>query len=311
MFRSIVLLVGGLASLSTVSLFAQEAVLGQEYGSGVHAYFTGDATKAYERLTAAIDGGSKDPRAFYFRGLAYLKLGRPDEAKADFRKGADLESKDVNRFYNVGKALERVQGQARSELETYRVDARMAALEELEKVRKSRYEAIQREEARVVREQAVAAPEKPIEAAATPEAGGDETPDPFATPEAAAPKKGGKAAASGDANPFEPSAKPDAKAPAKKSGTAVEKKPATGKKAAVEKKPADDSDPFGGDAPKATPKKPAAEKKGADDSDPFGGDAPKATPKAAPKKGATEKKAVEKKPAEKKKAGDEADPFAP
>ena len=40
MFRSIVLLVGGLASLSAVSLFAQDAVLTQEYGSGVHAYFT-------------------------------------------------------------------------------------------------------------------------------------------------------------------------------------------------------------------------------------------------------------------------------
>ena len=163
MFRSIVLLVGGLASLSTVSLFAQEAVLGQEYGSGVHAYFTGDSQKAYERLTAAIEGGSKDPRAFYFRGLAYLKLGRPQEAATDFRKGAELESKDINRFYNVGKALERVQGPARLELENYRVNARMAALEQVEKLRKERYEAIQREEERVLREQAVERPQKPIE----------------------------------------------------------------------------------------------------------------------------------------------------
>ena len=150
MFRSIVLLVGGLASLSTASLLAQDAVLGQEYGSGVHAYFMGNPELAYERLSAAVEGGSKDPRVFYFRGLAFLQLGRPQDAAIDFRKGAELESNDTNRFYNVGKALERVQGAPRVELENYRINARMAALEEIENVRKARYEAVQREEARAV-----------------------------------------------------------------------------------------------------------------------------------------------------------------
>ncbi len=87
MFRSIVLLVGGLASLFSVSLFAQEAVLGQEYGAGVHAFFTGDYASAYEHLTTAIQGGSKDPRAFYFRGLACLKLWPCAGRRARFPQG--------------------------------------------------------------------------------------------------------------------------------------------------------------------------------------------------------------------------------
>ena len=284
MFRSIVLLVGGLASLSTVSLFAQDAVLTQEYGSGVHAYFTGDSMKAYERLTAAIQGGSKDPRAFYFRGLAYLKLGRAQEAAGDFRKGAELESKDINRFYNVGKALERVQGSARLELENYRVDARMGVLEQLEKLRKERYEAAQREEARVMREQAAAAPETP-EVVPSPPA--ESSSNPFDAPDAGAkPEKKGAAE-----NPFDQSAKPAkpaGKAPAKKGGlidavgkaagsAASGKKPAE-KKPAAEKGSGDDTDPFGEGA--AGGKKPAAEKapakptkpaeKKPDSDDPFG-----------------------------------------
>ena len=290
MFRSIVLLVGGLASLSTVSLFAQDAVLGQEYGSGVHAYFSGDSQKAYDRLTTAIERGSKDPRAFYFRGLAYLKLGRPEEAKEDFRKGAELESKDINRFYNVGKALERVQGPERLELENYRVDARMIALEEVEKLRKERYEAIKREEDRVLREQAVAAPSKPIEADDATKAAENASPDPFAVPEATAPKNPGKAAqnpgkapqAGGD--PFADQPAKSAKTPPKKGGllgaigkaaesAATGKKSAPGKKPDAEKKPADDVDPFGGapdDAKKSAAKKPAkpAEKK-PEPADPF------------------------------------------
>jgi tetratricopeptide (TPR) repeat protein len=241
MFRRIVLLVGGLASLSTVSLYAQDAVLGQQYGNGVHAYFSGDSKDAYDRLTAAIEGGSKDPRAFYFRGLAYLKLGRPEEAVADFRKGAELESKDVNRFYNVGKALERVQGQARQELETYRVNARMTALEETEKLRKARYEAIQREEERVLREQAIAAPEKPVDAGEAAKTA-DEAKNPFA-PEAESPKDVDK-----------PAATPEKAAP--KKSTAAEKK-STPPAAKPAEKPIDGADPFD-PAPEA--EKPAAKK---------------------------------------------------
>jgi hypothetical protein len=151
MFRSIVLLVGGLASLTTGIVFAQNAALGQKYGQGVHAFFSGDFVGTYEQMTAAVDAGSKDPRVFYFRGLAFLQLGREQEAAKDFQKGAGLEATDTNKFYDVSKALERVQGPGRAALESYRVNARMAVMERAERLRKARYEAIQREESRVLR----------------------------------------------------------------------------------------------------------------------------------------------------------------
>ena len=158
MLRILVLLAGALVAFSAVSAHAQEAVLGQLYGNGVHAYFAGDFAKAYDQLTAAVTAGSRDPRVYYFRGLAYLKLGRQPEATQDFQTGAALESKDLNRSFNVARALERIQGPSRQQLETYRVDARLAALEEADRIRKTRFEAIQREEDRVLRTQAAQAP---------------------------------------------------------------------------------------------------------------------------------------------------------
>ena len=115
MSRNIVVLVAGLASLFAVPAPAQEAILGQKYGQGVHAYFAGDYDRAHHQLTTVIQAGSRDPRAFYFRGLTDLKLGRQEEAKQDFLAGAQSESKDVNKFYNVSRALERVQGSERVE----------------------------------------------------------------------------------------------------------------------------------------------------------------------------------------------------
>jgi hypothetical protein len=287
MFRCIVLLVGGLASLSAVSVFAQDAVLGHEYGSGVHAYFMGDSLKSHERLTAAIQGGTKDPRAFYFRGLAYLRLGRPEEAVMDFRKGAQLESKDINRFYNVGRALERIQGSARLQLEEYRADARMAALEQSEKLRKARYEAVKREEERVMREQAAAAPEMPENASdvvAPPAA--EASDNPFAAPAAGskpekkapaskpAAKKGPEASSPpAEDNPFAPPAKPAAKSPDKKGGASD---------AADEKKKTDDDDAFL--APPADAKKPDAKKPDAKKSEAKKSEAKKSPAKPVEKK---------------------------
>jgi tetratricopeptide (TPR) repeat protein len=284
MFRSIVLLVGGLASLSAVSLFAQDAVLAQQYGSGVHAYFAGDLQQAYDRLSAAAQAGSKDPRVFYFRGLTYLQFGRPQEAAIDFRKGAELESRDINRFYNVGKSLERVQGSARIQLEGYRVDARMAVLEQEERIRKARYEEMKREEERVVREQSVT----PVEVPALPPEAAADSENPFAAPAATekpaakgtatkpAAKKETEAAPAADDNPFDASAKPAGKA-AEKHGAAAKK--SDEKKPAAEKKSGDEDDPFGGSGEKKAEKKSDAkkaagssksEKSSGKEEDPFG-----------------------------------------
>ena len=320
MFRCIALVVGAVVYFSANSLPAQDAVLGQKYGYGVHAYFAGDYLKAYGQLSAAIDGGSKDPRAFYFRGLAYLKLGRAQEASMDFQKGAELESKDVNKFYNVAKALERVQGQARVALEDHRVEARMAALEEAEKVRTIRYETIQKEEARVLREQAAAAPTEPAKGAepaaeqiealsAEPGAA-----DPFATPEEKPAAKPGKT----DKKPAKPEVKEPAKEPAEEG--AETKKPVE-----VPAAPAGD-DPFSGEpkgekkAEPAEPAKPAAipgAKKGGllgamgkaiGKAAAGGDDATKAPAKPEAEK-KEDKPVADKEPAAEKKPADAADPF--
>jgi hypothetical protein len=247
MFRRLVWLSAGLAWLTAGSLSADDAVVGQKYGAGVHAYFAGDYTTAYDQLTCAIQGGSKDPRVYYFRGLCYLNLGREPEAIQDFRVGAQQESHDVDKFYNVSKALERVQGSPRVQLETYRVGARMAAFQEAEQLRKDRYEAIQREESRVLRAEPLPPPEpvtastdKPAEPAADPFAGVDNKPakpEKKATPPAAAPaakppaakpsaakpagKPAGKAASD---DPFAPGAAKPAAKPANPAAAAALKK---------------------------------------------------------------------------------------
>jgi hypothetical protein len=158
------LLVGGLL-LPAEWLHAEEAVLQRLYGRGVHAYFSGADVQAHKNLTAAIQGGSQDPRCYYFRGLVDLRLGREADAELDFQKGADLESRDVLNVYDVPRSLERIQGNVRLKIEQYRVQARLAALERAERMRKARYNAIRRSERKILQEQAVAprgAPAEPV-----------------------------------------------------------------------------------------------------------------------------------------------------
>jgi hypothetical protein len=235
MFRGIVLLVGGLASLWAVSSSAQDAVLGQQFGLGAHAYFSGDYQKAGEHLTSAIQGGSQDPRVYYFRGLSSLQLGRRQEAVQDFKRGSSLESRDANRFFFVSKSLERVQGHARAELESYRIEARMAAMKETEKLRKARYEAIQREESRVLRENAI----EPEPIAAPAPAAGPAAPDPLAELDAKPSPTAKKSAAKAEKKPAEKpvAVKPAAKAPAAAAENPFAPQPET--KSAEAKKPAE------------------------------------------------------------------------
>lgn len=113
--------------LATSALSAQELAISDMYGRGVHAYFSGQVHLAYDKLSAAIQAGSRDPRAFYFRGLAYERLGRPQEALTDFRTGAVLEHQDAGAVFGVDRSLERVQGPARLAIERERAAARLGA----------------------------------------------------------------------------------------------------------------------------------------------------------------------------------------
>lgn len=118
-----------IAVLVATSVQAREdAILAIAYGNGVHAYHAGDYQRSYEELSTTIEGGTQDPRAFYFRGLAALRLGRLDEAEADFALGADAEAAGRGNWA-VGRSLERIQGEPRLQLERHRVRARMAALQ--------------------------------------------------------------------------------------------------------------------------------------------------------------------------------------
>jgi len=139
--------------LGSAQVDAQEAVLEQIYGRGVHAYFSQDYQTAHQRFTMAIENGAEDPRVYYFRGLTYMNLGRPEQAEGDFEKGAKLETKDLDRSYNVAKALERVQGAVRLDLEQHRVKARMASLERQQTIRRARYDELRGQEREFSEEQ--------------------------------------------------------------------------------------------------------------------------------------------------------------
>jgi hypothetical protein len=115
------LLAGG-----STSLRAQDVVLNEIYGRGVHRYFANDYQAAIDQLSLAIDNGSKDPRAYYFRGLANAASGNFGGADADWQLGATTESQGA---FNglIGQSLVRIQGPARLRIEQFRTRARLDA----------------------------------------------------------------------------------------------------------------------------------------------------------------------------------------
>lgn len=146
MLRSLVasgLVVACLSPLAT----AQDAILLELYGRGVHAYFAGNSQQAIEYLSSAINAGSRDPRVYYFRGLSMQCQGYSGES--DLRYAAELEVADSDEFYGVGRALERIQGRQRLEIERYRTEARLAALQRQQQLRRQRYEDLEQAEPEV------------------------------------------------------------------------------------------------------------------------------------------------------------------
>ncbi len=210
--------------------FAQDNLLDDLYGRGVHAYFSHEYQDAYSLLSDAIKSGSRDPRAYYFRGLTFARLGRPEEAKADIKMGSELEASGDTPV-KVGRALERVQGPERLLIESSRKSARLAIRNAAEERAKVRYGERVRAEAAVLRD-----PTKPaVGPAPVPTAPTKD--DPF--------NEGGK--------PAELPATPDDAKPAAEPPPAAEEKPAE------TKPPADD--PFG--EAKPAEEKPAAAPGGA------------------------------------------------
>ncbi|RCS52836.1 hypothetical protein DTL42_08365 [Bremerella cremea] len=216
-----------LPALVTQESAAQDTVLTDLYGSGVHAYYRGDFAEAQKLLGTVVEEGTSDPRVYYFLGLADHKLGEEDQAKANFTKGAELEL-DRSQVYPVSKSLERVQGSERLLLEEYREKVRTAVYLQKKKEERALYEARKSAEEQVLRSRAKkAAQDIPVKVPAA-----DET-DPFGSPGAAAvPDMPAPVEETEEAAPADPSANPFGGAPAET--------------------PAVDTNPFG-ESPAATP----------------------------------------------------------
>ncbi|MFN3193039.1 MAG: hypothetical protein ACE361_21190 [Aureliella sp.] len=110
------------SSLSMNSVHAQSSGLVELYGEGVHRYFAGDMAGADELFSRVIDGGSQDPRAYFFRGLIRERQG--GAGQFDFEQGAQMEAAGRASF-PVGQALTRIQGSVRGKIEKARRDARV------------------------------------------------------------------------------------------------------------------------------------------------------------------------------------------
>lgn len=134
----------------TNAAVAQESVLTELYGEGVHAYHSHDVTRAYDLFTRAIDGGLNDPRAYYFRGLTAMNSGRSYEAEEDFRAGAAIEARNGSGG-SVGRALTRIQGSSRMMIEKARTEGRLSAQAEMAADADRRYSGQQAAEADMLR----------------------------------------------------------------------------------------------------------------------------------------------------------------
>jgi len=139
---------------------AQDRQLVDLYGQGVHAYYRSDFDAAQKFLELAVEEGSKDPRAYYFLGLSNMVLGNTEEAEVNFTSGAELEL-DGTQSYNIGKALERVQGPERLMLEQFRSDVRTAIYLRRKAWEKKRYDDLKTAEAEVLRDRSKQSDTKP------------------------------------------------------------------------------------------------------------------------------------------------------
>ncbi|MGB7347948.1 MAG: hypothetical protein WBD20_27230 [Pirellulaceae bacterium] len=124
---TIIALLCASATFCPQSASAQDAILSELYGHGVHAYYAGRYDEAYQLFSSAINNGTKDPRAYYFRGIVSIQRGSSYEAESDWQQGAKLEASGKS-VASIGSSLSRFQGSGRLQLEQIRQSARLQAL---------------------------------------------------------------------------------------------------------------------------------------------------------------------------------------
>ena len=108
------------SSVFSISIAAEPSPADQ-LAVAVEAWRVGDLIGAQELLTQVIEAGTRDPRAYYYRGLLSEQLGTDSEQ--DLLAAAKLEAETTSTRL-VNRALENVQGPTRAKIERYRAEAR-------------------------------------------------------------------------------------------------------------------------------------------------------------------------------------------
>ncbi len=90
------------------------------FNLGVAQYVARSYAEAEESLALAVRHHRDDARHWYYLGLAQLARGKPHLAADSFRQGARLEKRGLPQTADVVRSLERVQGEPRRVLNSYR-----------------------------------------------------------------------------------------------------------------------------------------------------------------------------------------------
>jgi len=138
--------------ISATAHAQQSPELKSLYGRGVHSFFSNQVSHAERQFTSVIDAGSTDPRVYYFRSMARLRMGLTEEAQSDMRIGASYEARRPGDRAAVSKSLQRLQGSGRLMLERFRREARLLRGEQRRTQARTRYQRLQRREADVLRQ---------------------------------------------------------------------------------------------------------------------------------------------------------------
>src|SRR5206468_2996598 len=85
-------------------------------GAGVSAYRAGRFADAEALLVQAAKSDDADPLVWYFLGAARWQLGSAEQARADFRQGAERERNRTVSGKAIEQAIAPIQGPARDAL---------------------------------------------------------------------------------------------------------------------------------------------------------------------------------------------------
>lgn len=151
------------SSILTPAHAQQGSALAAVYGRGVHAYFAGNTSQAEQYFTQAIEGGTTDPRPYYYRAMLRLGQGRTFEAENDMRVGAAYEARNPGVQHAIGRSLQRVQGSGRRTLEKFRRQARLDRLQQSQQRTQQRYEQLDRRGPAVLRSTVPTPLEQPVQ----------------------------------------------------------------------------------------------------------------------------------------------------